>query len=174
MRPVRRLTSPSICTTVSVLACQVGRGWTYHPTEDVAVRVDDVAGLVNTLASKDGLVDLGLGFGLGLRLGLPTLSVAELVALLVEDVTVLVDLLALELLGITLNQAANDVTVAGDLAVGLHRGIGEVLEGGGLLELAAVLLRDQLGLADDLASIVPDLALLVSLATNCCIVSLFS
>ncbi|KAL3299839.1 LEA domain-containing protein [Colletotrichum asianum] len=136
--------------------------------EDGAVSVDDIASLVDALASKDRLVDNDLLFRFRLRLGLglPTLSLTNGVAAAVEDITFVINLLALQLLRVTLNQATDDLAIEVDIAVRLDNSAGEVFEWGGLAETLTLGLGNGLSLANHLAGIVPDLTLLVGLATD--------
>ncbi|GJD01048.1 hypothetical protein ColKHC_09873 [Colletotrichum higginsianum] len=135
---------------------------------DGAVLVDNVASLVDTLAGKSRVVDNNrcLGFRLRLRLGLPTFSFADGVATLVENVTLVVDLFALELLRVSLDDTPDNVSVVEDMAVGFDSGTWEVFEGGGFGKFLTLSLGDGLGLSNDLACIVPNLAALISLAAD--------
>ncbi|QBZ54180.1 hypothetical protein PoMZ_09874 [Pyricularia oryzae] len=131
-------------------------------TEDGATAVDDVAGLVDTLTSQDGTVNLGFGLGLWLGLGLPALCLTDNVSAAVKDVAVGVDLHAAELLDVALDDLADLLLVEDDHTLGVDGGVGEGLERAGLLGHGLKLvLGDRLGPTNDLTTVVPDGALLV-------------
>ncbi|TKW49633.1 hypothetical protein CTA1_6122 [Colletotrichum tanaceti] len=135
---------------------------------DGTVLVNDIASFVDALASKSRVIDNNrcLGFGFGLRLGLPTLSFANGIAALVENVTLVVNLFALELLRITLDDTSDNVSVVDDMAVGFDGSTREVFEGSGFGEFFTLSLGDGLGLSNDLTCIIPNLAALVSLTAD--------
>ncbi|GKT65706.1 hypothetical protein ColTof4_03527 [Colletotrichum tofieldiae] len=90
-----------------------------NATVDGAVLVDNIAGLVDTLAGEGRVVndDRRLGFGLRLRLRLPTLGSADGITTLVENVTLVINLFALKLLRVTFDDASNDFAVKEDMTV---------------------------------------------------------
>ncbi|KAJ6446047.1 vacuolar transporter chaperone 4 [Purpureocillium lavendulum] len=126
---------------------------------DGAVGVDHVARLVDALAGQQRAVHDLLGLGLGL---VPGLGLADHVAPAVEDVAVLVHLATLEALGVALDDGAHLPALGRDAPVGLDHGVGEVLKRRKrLLGVLLLVVGDGLRLADDLARIVPDVAVLV-------------
>ncbi|GKT49543.1 uncharacterized protein ColSpa_09725 [Colletotrichum spaethianum] len=135
---------------------------------DGTVLVDNVASLVDALACKGRVInhDRRLGFRLRLRLRLPTLGLANGIAALVKNVTLVINLLALQLLRVTLNDATNNVAIEENMTVRFNSRTREVLKRRGLSKLFTLSLRNRLSLSNDLAGIVPDLATLISLAAD--------
>ncbi|ROW04596.1 hypothetical protein VMCG_05073 [Cytospora schulzeri] len=133
---------------------------------DNAVAVDDVSGLVDTLASKNGKVDLGLRLGSGSLFLLPALGLADDVAGLVEDLAIRVDSLALEDLEVTLDDLADLLAVPHDVALAVDGVALEGLKGLGLHHVLELIVGDGLGAADLLAAVVPDLSFLINLAAD--------
>ncbi|CEI65511.1 unnamed protein product [Fusarium venenatum] len=124
---------------------------------DITLNDTTVSGLVDTLASKSRVVDRLLLLSLG---SFPALGLTDGVTAAVENVTILIDLAALELLGVTLNNLANLLALVHDTSIRLDGGTREVLEGSRGL-LFAFGGRDRLTLADDLSRVVPDITVLV-------------
>lgn len=119
-------------------------------TIDGAVLVDEFTSLVHNLTSECRTVD----FFLGLRVCLfPALSVAENVTHTVNDITIGVDLLASELLGITVGDLTNLLAARDNVAVLLDDGVGEVLEWSRLLDPALVG-RNGLGLTNNVTCMI--------------------
>jgi hypothetical protein len=125
--------------------------------ENVAVLITHLALFVDTHAGHG--VDAAL-----LLLGLPALSLADDIAVLVVDVTILVDLVAGELLDVTFNDTSNDLvtfsldgTVLDDLVV-LETGKGTLR--------ATVNTLGELSTSDDVAFVVPDLSLTINLLAD--------
>ncbi|KAI6764586.1 hypothetical protein HG531_012473 [Fusarium graminearum] len=152
-------------------------------TVNLARLADEVTGLVDTLASKGRVVDRLLLLSLG---SFPALGLTDGVTAAVENVTILIDLAALELLGVTLDNLTNLLTIVHDTAVRLDNGITlnnlsdnvavgvdeladlvdlTALKNRSVLLLDALPFRKRLSLADDL-TVSPDLAVLVRLEAN--------
>ncbi|KUI55957.1 hypothetical protein VP1G_10783 [Cytospora mali] len=131
-----------------------------------AVSVNDIASLVDTLASKDGEVNLSLRLGRGLFLLLPALGLADDIAGLVEDLTIRVDGLALQDLEITFDDLADLLSVPQDVALAINGVTLEGLEGLGLHHLLQLVVGNGLGAADLLSAVVPDDSVLVDLAAD--------
>ncbi|KAK1241077.1 hypothetical protein MKX08_001051 [Trichoderma sp. CBMAI-0020] len=127
---------------------------------DGAGSVDDITSLINPLASQRRHVDLSLGLGLGL---VPSLGLANHIASSVEDVTIFVDLGALEMLRVAVHDDAHLLSLKHDSAISLHDGVGEVLKGGKLLFVATLRVVQWTAFADLLARVVPDVSLAVGL-----------
>lgn len=139
-----------------------------HAIVDVAVAVYGVAGLADTLVGESRIVNLwlGLGLGLGLRLFLPALSASNLVTALIENITISINGLALELLLITLNNGTDALAL-------VHRGtlvandrIGEVSKGTIFLDVLEFRVRNRLGLANNLSGVVEDLVFIADLVAD--------
>jgi len=109
------------------------------------VLVDELAGLVDTLSCELRTVDLLLGLRVGL---FPALGVAEDVAHAVDDVTLGVDLLAGQFLGLTVSDLTDLLAVRDNVTVLLNNGIRVVLEWTWLLD-AALVRRNWLSVTDD-------------------------
>ncbi|TLD10436.1 hypothetical protein PgNI_05932 [Pyricularia grisea] len=134
----------------------------YDAAEDGAAAIDNVAGLVDTLASKDGTVNLGFRLSLGLRLGLPAFSLADNVSAAVKDVTIGVNLHAAELLDVALDDLADLLFVEDNHTLGVDSSVGESLERARLLGHGLkLILGDRLGPTNYLATVVPDGTLLI-------------
>jgi hypothetical protein len=124
---------------------------------DIAVLITNFTLLVDT-ASRHG-VDGSL-----LLFGLPSLGLTEEVTVLVLDLTIFVDLVSDKLLDIAFGDAANDATIGSDNVSLLVDG--DTLETSeGTLGLGVGTLGE-LGLTNDISSVVPDLTLAVNLLAN--------
>jgi len=127
--------------------------------EGNALLVDDVALLVEHLVLKDAVVH----FFFLLFLFLPGVGVTLDVAVLVDNVAVLIDSETNQALGVALDDLTNDVLVlVGDLATLDDTKAFEAGEGTLRFGLA-LLLGNELDAANDLTLVVPELALVVEL-----------
>lgn len=124
---------------------------------NVTILIADLTLLVDT-AARHG-VDAAL-----LLFRLPTFGLTNQVTILVDDLTLLVDLVAQELLDIPLNDAANDAAIRRHNVTFL--GNCNVVEASEWSLGGSVDALHELSASDDVAGIVPDLALAVNLATN--------
>ena len=151
---------PDLALAVNLLASQSGWVTLGDATENGAAGVDNIAGLVDGAASKSAEVDLLLLF---LR---PWLGMALDITVLVDDVTVFVDSVADETLGVAFGDLTNTVAVVVfDESILDHA---ETLVAGEwtLLLGDALVLRNELAATDNLASIIVDLTFAVRLASS--------
>lgn len=147
----------NIAIVVNSLADQRGKITRGQLANKVSIRIADFA-FLGDLAPRHG-VDNTL-----LLLGLPALSFADCVAVLVEDITILVNLAAEEALGVTFNQAPDDLLAVLHDPVLADDSVVESVE----WSFSLVLLSpgDELGTSNNLAIVPPDLALAVDLASS--------
>jgi hypothetical protein len=147
----------NVAVVVNFKANTVTEVTSSESTHDIAVLVTDFTLLVDA-AARHG-VDGSL-----LLFRLPSLSLTEEVTVLVLDLTIFVDLVSDKLLDVTLGDAANDATIGSHNVALLVDG--DTLEASeGTLRLGVGTLGE-LGLADDIASVVPDLTLAVNLLAD--------
>ncbi|KAH9815670.1 hypothetical protein Tdes44962_MAKER00916 [Teratosphaeria destructans] len=156
-------------------------------TNLIAIDVDDIAGVVDLLANAVAEITIGqlthqvtilvTHFALlvdtlarhrvdtaFLLLRLPALSLADLVAVLVQNVSVLIDSVTHQLLDVTFDDTTNNVTrLRGNSAVLLDL---QTFEAAERTFLKGVLTKSQLAATNDVTRIVPDLSLAIDLLTD--------
>jgi len=136
---------PDLSVPVTDLANESSWVTLNDDTVDGAVLVDELAGLVDTLTCELRAVNLLLGLRVGL---FPALSVAEDVTHAVNDITLWVDLLAGQLLGLTVSDLTDLLAVRDNVTVLLDNGIRVILKWTRLLD-AALVRWDWLSVTDD-------------------------
>ncbi|CAH0047742.1 unnamed protein product [Clonostachys solani] len=178
-----------------LLLITVARGQRLAPADNLAATIPNVAVLVACPALEvldvalDNLADnftFGINqianlvdFGVLQRAGVTLfwlllywdvlllwLSLADNVSVSVKNVAVLVDLAAFKTLGVAFNDDADLLTLGGDTAVRFNDSIWEVLKRSEVLAVIALSLRNGLGLSNNLAGIVPDVALFIGLLSK--------
>jgi hypothetical protein len=151
---------PDLTLAINLLADHSRRVTFGDTTNDSTGRVDDVASLVDSAASKSREV---LG---GLLLFLPRLSMTLGVSVLVGNVTILVDGKAYETLDVTFGNDT-DAVALGVLNVALLVDVETFKSSEGTFGSGnAFVLRKNLATANNLTSIAVDLALFVAAATS--------
>jgi len=118
-----------------------------YSTEDGAVLVDKLASFVDLLTGKCGTVDFDFSFWVCF---FPSFGVTENIAHAVDNVTIGIDLLASELLGITISDLTNLLTRRNNVTVLLNDSVGEVFEWTRLFN-AALIRWNRLCLTDDVS-----------------------
>jgi hypothetical protein len=151
---------PDLALAIDLLADHGGWVALGNLSEDLAARVDDVASLVDSAASKSGEVDLSL------LLLLVWLSVALDVAILVDDVAILVDRVANKLLLVAFGDLTNTVAIAILDESVLDDAQTLVACKRSLLLSDALIVGDKLATTDNLASVAVNLALAIRLAAS--------
>jgi len=153
---------PDLALTVDLLANKSLSVTLGDATNDGAVAVNSVAGLVDGGAGKSRHVDLLL---LDLLL-LPRISMALDVAVLVDDVAILVNSKANKTLGVALDDLADDIAIL-ILNLAILDNAQTLKTGEGTLRASDTLvLRDDLALADDLAGVAVDETVLITAAAS--------
>ena len=147
----------NVAIVVNLEADAVAEVTSSESAHDIAVLVTDFTLLVDT-ATRHG-VDLSL-----LLFGLPSLGLADEVTVLVLDFTIFVDLVGDKLLDVAFDDAANDATI-GSNNVSLLVDSDAVESSERSLSLGVGALGE-LGLANDISGIVPDLTLAVNLLAD--------
>jgi hypothetical protein len=151
---------PDLALTIDLLAGEGSRITLSNATNDLATGVNDVAGLVDSGASKSGEVDFLL-FLLG-----PWLSMTLNITILVDNVTVFIDCVTNKTLGVAFGKLANTVAVVVfDKSVLDHA---ESFESGerSLLALRALIRRNDVTATDNLASVAMNETIAVRLASS--------
>jgi hypothetical protein len=151
---------PDLALAINLLASE-GSGVAFSDaTENGSAGVDDVASLVDSAASKGAEVDLLL------LLLLPWFGMALDVAVLVDDVTVFIDSVSDESLRIALGELANTVAVVVIDETILDHAKSLVSSEWTLLTLGALVGRNDLAAANDLAGVTMDETFAIRLATS--------
>jgi hypothetical protein len=147
----------NVAVVINLEADTVAEVTSSESTHDIAVLITNLTLLVDT-AARHG-VDSSL-----LLFRLPSLGLANEITILILDLTILIDLVSNKLLDIAFGDAADDATVGSDdVSLLVDGDTLETSEGTLSLGIGAL---GELGLADDISSVIPDLTLAVNLLAN--------